>query len=85
MKADKKKHLFWGAVFAAVIGLVVYFETYNFLLGLWGCLAGVIAGVVKEWCDYQYAGKWDWKDFLATCVGVLVVMLSIVSIHFCKG
>lgn len=83
---DKLKHVFWGAFFAFLIGVPVYADTYKLFAGLWGCLAGVIAGGVKEWCDNRFAfGKWDWKDLGFTCLGVGILMLFVLCMHFGKG
>lgn len=82
---DKKKHFIAGLLVAALVGLPCYLETINLFAGLWACLAGIIVGGVKEWCDYVYAWKWDWRDFLATCIGVVVVAVFIVMLHFGKG
>lgn len=83
---DKGKHIFWGGVAAALVGLISYFATgYDLFAGLWGCWAGVIAGCVKEWSDYQHDNKWDWRDLLATCIGAAVVALFIVLMHYAKG
>ena len=92
MKRDKLLHIFWGAFFAAVVGIGCYVgsyneatDTYSLFAGLWGCTAGIIAGGVKEWCDNVYEWEWDWKDLIATCIGVLVAVLFILGLHFGKG
>ena len=68
MKKDKKYHIpcvIEGGLFS----------------GLWGCLAGVIAGIVKEWCDHIYTGSWDKRDFGFTCLGVAVAMAIVLITH----
>lgn len=82
---DIRKHIFGGAAVAVAIGFVPYLATYNLFTGLWGCLAGVIAGLVKEWTDYQNDCKFDWRDFAATCLGSVIVAVVIVLMHFAKG
>jgi len=83
---DKKKHFIAGLAVAIVVALPVYLESINLFAGLWSALvSGIIIGVCKEWCDYIYTSKWDWKDFLATCIGVVVVAVFIVLMHFGKG
>ncbi len=83
---DKIKHIFWGAFFAFIIGVPVYVDSHDLFAGLWACLAGVIAGGVKEWCDLRTDGnKWDWADFGSTAVGVGIVMLFVLCMHFGKG
>lgn len=82
---DKVKHIFWGAFFAFIVGAPCYVSTHVLFAGLWGCLAGIIAGAVKEWCDNVYEWEWDWKDLLATCVGVAIAVLIVLGLHFGKG
>lgn len=82
---DKVKHILAGLLIASVVGIPCYVSTYDLFAGLWGCTAGIIAGAVKEWCDYVYTRKWDWRDFLATCIGVVVVAVFIVLLHVGKG
>ena len=84
---DKLKHIFWGAVFALAIAIPVYVNSHDLFAGLWSALtSGIIAGGVKEYCDLRTDGnKWDWLDFLATCLGAVVVALFIVGLHFGNG
>ena len=81
---DKLKHCFWGLVFALAIGLPCCVSSQDLFAGLWGCLAGVIAGGVKEWCDMR-THKWDWVDFAFTCVGAVLAMLIVSGILLGKG
>lgn len=83
---DIRKHIFWGAVAAFVIAVPVYVNSHDLFAGLWACLAGAIAGGVKEWCDNNTEGnQWDWMDFLATCIGGVMVVLLIIGLHFGRG
>jgi hypothetical protein len=54
---------------------------------LWSALtSGIIAGGVKEYFDLRTDGnKWDLWDFLATCLGAVIVAVFIVGLHFGKG
>lgn len=82
---DNKQHILAGLLIAAVVALPVYLETHNLFAGLWACLAGVVAGGVKEWSDMAHDGAWNWKDFGATCLGVVIAELFILAMHFAKG
>ena len=77
---NKKLHILAGLLTALAVGIPCVIEGGLFS-GLLGCLAGVIVGGVKEWCDKVYTGKWDWKDFAFTCIGVGVAMAVIVVVH----
>jgi uncharacterized protein YfiM (DUF2279 family) len=49
-------------------------------------LAGVIAGIVKEWCDNNTEGNaWNWRDLGYTCIGVAVAMLVVIGLRFGRG
>ena len=74
-----------GALIAGAVGIPCYINSNDLFAGLWACLAGVIAGIVKEWCDNKYNWEWDWKDLLATCIGVAIAALFILGLHFGKG
>lgn len=83
---DKLKHIAAGLGIALVIALPVWLETQNLFAGLWGCLAGVIAGGVKECTDNKHdGGRWDWKDFGFTAIGAVLAMVVIVLMYFAKG
>lgn len=84
---DKKYHVLAGLLIAAAVGLPAYLESVNLFAGLWSSLTGgIIAGGVKEWCDLRTEGnKWDWLDFLATCIGAVLVALFIICLHYGKG
>lgn len=78
-------HLIVGLVATAIIALPCYFETGNLFAGLWATLAGVIVGLLKEWYDYSNDGRFDWRDLGCTVLGVVIVCLFIVLMHFAKG
>lgn len=83
---DKTKHIIAGLLIALVIGLPVYLESNVLFCGLWACLAGVVAGGVKEHTDMSHEGSvWSWKDFGYTCIGVAISAVIIVLMHFAKG
>ena len=83
---DKIYHIVFGALMAAAIGLPVYANSHDLFGGIWGCLAGVIAGGVKEWCDNKLKfNAWNWKDFGFTSIGVAAAMLFIILMHVAKG
>lgn len=79
MKNDKKQHFIAGLLVTALVALPVYHESKYVLF------CGVVAGLVKEFADYLHTKVWDWKDFGATCLGALVVVLPIIGMHFGKG
>lgn len=83
MVNDKMKHVLTGLA-VALIALPCYFGGSLFS-GLWSALAGVVWGVGKEWYDYQNDGRFDWRDLGCTVLGVVVVCLFIVLLHFGKG
>ena len=87
MKQDKVKHFLAGVIVAAFVGIPAYLESLNLFSGLWPAItAGILAGAVKEFCDDNTDGNnWDWRDFGATCIGVAIVALFIVVLHFGKG
>lgn len=74
-----KLHIIAGLLTALVVGWPCL--AGGLFAGLWGCLAGVIAGAVKEWCDHIYTCKWDLKDFGYTCLGVGLAMVVIIVAH----
>lgn len=76
----EKLHILAGLLTALAVGIPCVIEG-GLVAGLWGCLAGVIAGGVKEWCDKVYAGSWDLKDLGYTCLGVGLAMVVIVVVH----
>lgn len=87
MVNDKMLHLIVGLFATAIIALPCYFfaEPNSLGSGLWSAIGIIVAGCVKEYCDYQYNGKWDWKDLGCTVLGVVMVCLFIVLMHFGKG
>ena len=83
---QNRKHIIAGLLIALAVGLPVWLSSNDLFSGLWACIAGIIAGGVKEWCDNNTDGnKWDWMDFLATCLGAVLVALFIVGMHYGKG
>ena len=83
---DKKEHLVAGLLIAALVGLPCYLDSGNLFAGLWAAVfATAIAGGVKELADNVYGIGADWKDFAATCIGMAVVVLFILGLHFGKG
>jgi len=85
---DKKYHVLAGLLVAAFVGLPCYLESLNLFAGIWSALtSGIIAGGVKEWCDndYSFAGYFDWRDFLWTIAGAVVIALLIVGMHYGRG
>lgn len=83
---DKIKHIIAGLLIALVVGLPVYLESNVLFCGLWACLSGVVAGAVKEHTDMSHEGSvWSWRDFGATCLGVVIAEVLIIAMHFAKG
>lgn len=83
---DRTQHIFAGLIIATMAGIPCYVNSGDLFAGLWACMAGVIAGGVKEWCDIRIEGNgWSWTDFAFTCIGVVIAMLVIIGMHFGKG
>jgi hypothetical protein len=83
---DKLKHIAAGLGIALVIAMPVWLSSNDLFAGLWGCLAGIIGGGVKEYTDNKHDGcEWDWNDFGFTCIGAVLAMVVIVLMHFAKG
>ena len=83
---DKKYHVLAGVLAAAFVGLPCYLESLNLFAGLWSALtSGILAGGVKEWCDNQFGGGANWKDYAATVLGGIIVVLLILGFHFGRG
>lgn len=83
---DKIKHIIAGALVALAIGLPCYLESNVLFAGLWACLSGVVAGAVKEYTDMSHEGSvWSWKDFGATCLGVVIAEVLILMLHYGRG
>ena len=66
MTLDKQAHFFAGAAIAAVVAL--------YLDPLAGLAAGIFAGALKEVRDRAGFGTPDFRDFIATAAGALVVL-----------
>lgn len=87
MKTDKTTHVLVGAGASAWCSLPAYLASNDLFAGIWVAIwVAIIAGIIKEWCDMHTDGnKWDWKDFLATVIGGVLVVLLILGMHFGKG
>lgn len=87
MKKDKITHFCAGVMVAALLGLPAYLESMNLFSGLWPAIVGgLLAAGIKEMCDYNTEGNnWDWRDFVATVLGVLAIVVFIICLHFGKG
>ena len=87
MKKDKITHFCAGVIVAALVGLPAYLESMNLFSGSWSAItAGLLAAGIKEMCDDNTEGNnWDWHDFAATAIGVAVVAVFIILLHFGKG
>ena len=88
MKHDKIKHILAGLVVAAIVGLPCYLECINLFAGLWATIvSGIAIAACKEWCDNDYSlkGRWDWRDFVWTVAGAVVIALLILGMHYGKG
>lgn len=90
---DKIKHIAAGML-TAFVGIPVYqlaydatTDTHHLAAAIWATIvSGILIAVCKEWCDNNTEGnKWDWMDFLATCLGAVLVALFIVLLHVGKG
>lgn len=66
---DKQLHFFAGLIVAAFFAIT---------FGMKACLVPVIfAGLAKEFFDKKTTQLWDWWDFLATCLGGLLIQLFV--------
>ena len=72
---DKKKHFFYGGVFALIVSLIASSNGHEFNSPLTGCLigftSGVVLGVLKE-LVYDWAlgkGRLEFMDFAYTALG----------------
>jgi len=66
MTLDKQAHFWAGAAIAASAAL--------YTNPLYGLVAGIIAGALKEIRDRAGFGTPDFKDFIATALGAAVVL-----------
>lgn len=87
MKIDKKQHFIAGLLVALFCAIPCYCESkYNLTVGLYSALyVCIIAALVKEYTDYCHTKTWDWRDFAATVIGGIVVVLLILGLHYGKG
>lgn len=86
MVNDKMLHFIVGLFATALIALPCYFfaEPNSIGSGLWSAIGIVVAGCVKEYCDYTYGGRFDWKDLGCTVLGVVIVCLFIILLEVGK-
>lgn len=64
---DKLMHFCMGIIIASFFCIT---------LGMKTCIVPVIfVGFAKEFFDIWTTKQWDWFDFLATCVGGLIIQL----------
>ena len=87
MKKDKITHFCAGILVAVLVGLPAYLESMNLFSGLWPAIVGgLLAAGIKEMCDDNTEGNnWDWRDFGTSAIGVAVVALFIVLLHYGRG
>ena len=81
MKVDKILHIIAGIFISGIIAIPCYSISHNLFIGIWSSLSGIIAGIIKEWCDKIYTSSYDKQDFYATCIGVLITILTIIIVH----
>jgi len=62
---DKWLHFFAGVIIAACAALTFHIE--------WPWFPALIAGGIKEIFDYRTTSQADWKDFVATVLGGLLI------------
>lgn len=67
---DKWLHFFAGVIIASCAALTFNIE--------WPWWPAMLAGGIKEGFDYGTTGEADWKDFLATTLGGLLIQLFVV-------
>lgn len=68
--ADKKMHFVAGAFIAAFFGLALGMKVV--------IVPAVFAGFIKEFFDmWTTDQKFDWWDFLATCLGGLLMQIFV--------
>jgi len=67
---DKWLHFIAGLVIAAF---------FCISLGMkWAIVPVIFAAFIKEFFDKWTTGIWEWKDFLATIIGGVVIQLFVV-------
>lgn len=93
MMNDKMKHIAAG-MSTAFVGIPVYqlaydaaTDTHHLAAAIWATIvSGILLAGCKEFCDMRTEGnKFDLWDFLATCIGAVLVALFIVLLHYGKG
>lgn len=65
---DKLLHFIAGLIIAALCAMV-------FKWGLWCIIPAIVFGLLKELFDWWTTRVMDWKDFIATACGGLVIFL----------
>lgn len=80
-------HILVGMLIASAVGMPSYLENVDLFAGIWSAvLSTTICAGCKEFCDNNTDGnKWDWGDFLATCLGGLLIVLIMLGFHYGKG
>lgn len=71
---DKANHFIYGLILAIIGAIIFAIIGLNFLIG--AIVFSVVFGALKELYD-KYSGKGDpdIRDFLATCAGVLPIVI----------
>lgn len=74
---DKVLHFLVGALITSIVTIVISFQeptitNYTMAVPLIGAIATFMIAVFKEISD----NKFDWKDVLATVLGVVPIFLS---------
>ena len=90
---DKKYHVLAGLL-TAFVGIPAYQFTfdeatgsYHLAAAIWATIvSGILLAGCKEYCDMRTEGnKFDLWDFLATCLGAVIVAVFIIMLHYGKG
>ena len=93
MKKDKIYHILAGLA-TAFVGIPVYqlaydaaTDTHYLAAAIWATIvSGILLAGCKEYCDMRTDGnKFDLWDFLATCLGAVIVALFMIGLHYGKG
>jgi len=93
MKKDKLYHILAGML-TFLVGIPVYQLAYDaatdkhyLAAAIWATIvSGILLAGCKEFCDMRTPGnKWDWWDFGATILGVLVVVVFIILNYIGRG
>lgn len=68
---DKCYHFIVGLVVAAFFCITLKWS-------YWSIIPVAVIAALKEFCDLRLYGKYDWMDFIATCLGGLIIILCII-------